>query len=179
MALQKWTHSQRKILFKHPRLTLLEDIVNLPDGTIMPYLRAAPSTKDSVAVIAINEKGEILVQKEYSYPPNEIMWQLPGGGSENNESVVDTARRELREESGYIAKDAKVIGHFFTANRLSDQKQYVVLCTGLSKEKVKPDQGEFIENYWLRKEDIAHKVARGEITNINFLACLQLFEHMT
>lgn len=37
MPLSKWTHSERKVLFEHPRITLTEDTVNLPDGTTMPY----------------------------------------------------------------------------------------------------------------------------------------------
>ena len=178
MAIQKWTNGQRKVLFEHPRMTLLEDIVDLQDGTTMPYLRMAPSTKDSVAVIALNDKGEMLVQREYSYPPNEVMWQLPGGGVEEGEDLVAAATRELSEESGYIAKHAEVTGYFFTANRLTDQKQYVVLCTDLVERKAKADQGEFIETYWLTKAEIDAKVSRGEITNINFLACLHLWEHM-
>lgn len=177
MALQKWIHSQRKILLEHPRMTLFEDTVDLPDGTTMPYLRMAPSTKDAVAVIALNERGEMLVQREYSYPPDEIMWQLPGGGAEEGEELIDAAKRELSEESGFTAKNAEVIGYYYTANRLTDQKQYVVLCTDLMECSAKADQGEFIETYWLTKEDIRSKISKGEITNINFLACLHLWEH--
>lgn len=178
MTLQKWTHSRRKMLLEHPRMTLVEDIVDLPDGTTMPYVRMAPSTKHSVAVIAINNEGKMLVQREYSYPPDEIMWQLPGGGAEKNEDIITAATRELSEESGYTAKNAKVIGYFFTANRLTDQKQYVVVCTDLVERKAKADQGEFIETHWLTKKEIDEKIAKGEITNINFLACLHLYEHI-
>lgn len=177
MPLTKWTYSERKVLFEHPRITLLEDIVNLPDGTTMPYLRAVPSNKNSVAAIAVNDKGQVLVQREYSYPPDEIMWQLPGGGIEADEDIIEAAKRELSEESGYSAKNCKIIGYFFTSNRLWDQKQYVVVCTGLIERNAKADQGEFIESHWLTKAQIGKKVAAGEITNINFLACLQLWEH--
>jgi ADP-ribose pyrophosphatase len=177
MTLKKWTHSKRTILLEHPRMTLMEDIVDLPDGSTMPYIRMAPAKKHSVAVIALNDMGKILVQQEYSYPPDEIMWQLPGGGTEFGEDIIEAAKRELSEESGYTAKTAKVIGYFYTANRLTDQRQYVVVCTDLVKKKAKADQGEFIRNYWLSKANINKKVAKGEITNINFLACLQLWEH--
>ena len=177
MTLKKWNRSKRSILIQHPRITLVEDIVNLPDGSTMPYIRMAPTKKHSVAVIALNNMNEILVQREYSYPPNEIMWQLPGGGVEPDEDILETAKRELSEESGFTAKTAKVIGYFYTANRLTDQRQYVVVCTDLTKKKAQHDQGEFIETHWLTKADIDKKVATGKITNINFLACLHLWEH--
>lgn len=179
MAIEKWTTKQRKVIFEHPRITLLEDVVSLPDGTTMTYLRTVPSTADSVAVIAINEKGELLIQREYSYPPDEIMWQLPGGGMESGEDIVTAAKRELSEESGYSAQHCRIIGAYHTANRLSNQKQHVVVCTGLMERKAQADQGEFIENYWLSKAAIDRKIAKGEVTNMNMLAALNLWEHIT
>jgi 8-oxo-dGTP pyrophosphatase MutT (NUDIX family) len=176
MNLKKWTHGKRTVLLEHPRITLVEDIVDLPDGSTMPYIRMAPTKKHSVAVIALNNDGEMLVQREYSYPPDEIMWQLPGGGAELDEDVIEAAKRELSEESGLTAKTATVIGYFYTANRLTDQRQYVVVCTDLIEKKSEADQGEFIETHWLSMADINEKVAKGEITNINFLACLRLWE---
>jgi ADP-ribose pyrophosphatase len=177
MTIKKWTTKQRKVIFEHPRMTLVEDIVNLPDGTTMPYVRIAPSSTDSVGIIAINEKAELLIQQEYSYPPDEIMWQLPGGGMEPREDIVTAANRELSEESGYSAKHCKVIGAFHTSNRLTNQKQYVVVCTDLKDQNAQADQGEFIENHWLSKAEIDRMITAGEVTNINLLAALNLWEH--
>ncbi|MGO8950342.1 MAG: NUDIX hydrolase [Ktedonobacterales bacterium] len=177
MAIKKWTTKERRVVFEHPRVTLVEDTVNLPNGTTMPYLRIAPSNTDSVGVIAINENGELLILQEYSYPPDEIMWQLPGGGMEPGEDIVTAANRELGEESGYTAKNCKVIGAFHTSNRLTNQKQYVVVCTDLKECKAHADQGEFIENHWLSKAEIDRKITAGEVTNINLLAALNIWEH--
>lgn len=176
MTLKKWTHSKRTVLLEHPRMTLVEDIVNLPDGSTMPYIRTVPAKTHSVAVIALDSAGNMLVQREYSYPPDEIMWQLPGGGAEPGEEIIEAAKRELSEESGFTAKNARILGYFYTSNRLTDQRQYVVVCTDLMAQKAQADQGEYIETHWLTQADIDAKVARGEITNINFLACLQLWK---
>ncbi len=175
MAIRKWKTLQRKILFTHPRITLVEDIVELPNGKTLPYLRTVPTISHSVAIIAINEKGQILLQKEYSYPPHKVMWQLPGGSIEPEEDILKAANRELSEESGYSATRCQIIGDFYTNNRLTDQKQYIVVGTGLVKKNAKKDDYEFIESFWLEEKDILQKVSNKEIDNINMLAALMLW----
>ena len=110
---------------------IVEDTVELPNGQRTQYVREAPHTSCSVAIIAINSQNEILVQREYSYPPDEIMYQLPGGGAGNEEDVIAAANRELSEESGYTARDSRVLGAFYVNNRRSDRMQFVVLCRDL------------------------------------------------
>lgn len=177
MALQKWKTLSSKVVFKHPRMTLTEDEVALPDGQTMTYLRDAPGSLDSVGVIAMDSQGRILLEQEYSYAPDEIMWQLPGGGMEKGESVMDAANRELSEEAGLMAEDFQVLGSFYLNNRRSAQKQHIVLCTGLSDRALPKDKGEFIETSWFTLEEIEDKIRAGEIVNICLLAGLNLYIH--
>lgn len=155
-------------------MKLVEDTVSLPNGKTIEYIREEPSTNFSVAIIAINHKNKILLQKEYSYPPNEVMYQLPGGASEKDEDVIDAANRELSEESGYIGNECRVIGSFYINNRRSDRKQFVVLCKNLVKQKQLEDDEEFIENEWLTQEEIKTLVRDQKIKNVNLLAALSL-----
>lgn len=110
--IKPWKFIARKHIFQHPRLQLAEDTVALPNGKEISYLREAPAKTHSVAIIAINADGHILLQKEYSYPPNTVLWQLPGGAIESGESIIDAARRELAEESGFTANNCTVIGSY-------------------------------------------------------------------
>jgi len=77
MSIKKWQKISSTRIFDHPRLHLLEDTVLLPDGKRTTYVREAPVTQHSVAIIAVDSMGRLLLQKEYSYPPDTIMWQLP------------------------------------------------------------------------------------------------------
>lgn len=126
--IKPWKFIARKHIFQHPRLQLAEDTVALPNGKEISYLREAPAKTHSVAIIAINADGHILLQKEYSYPPNTVLWQLPGGAIESGESIIDAARRELAEESGFTANSCTVIGSYYLNNRRSDRKQFVIVC---------------------------------------------------
>lgn len=177
--IHKWKFISRNSLLDHPRMKIVEDIVELPNGNQTTYIREAPDSKKSVTIIAINKKGQVLLQREYSYPPDEVMYQLPGGGIERDEDVITAANRELSEESGYISKETKLIGSFHTSNRRSDSKQYVVVARNLEGHKLPEDEEEFIENIWLMMDQLKELVRSGEVTNINLLAALQLFESIT
>lgn len=173
---KSWKCIGRKQVFRHPRLQLTEDTIILPSGKEITYLREEPAKTHSVAVIAINADRQILLQKEYSYPPNKTLWQLPGGSIELDEDVIDAAKRELAEESGFTADDCSVIGSYYLNNRRTDRKQFVVACNNLRRKTLPPDDEEFIESVWVDFAKVKHMVATGEIDNVTLLAALQLYD---
>lgn len=175
MEPKKWKFISRKTILKHPRLHLVEDEVALPNGAKVPYLRESPAAQQSVTAIALNAKDEILLQREYSYPPDEVMWQLPGGKIEHGEDITIAANRELSEESGYVARETRILGYYYTNNRRSNQKQYVVLCTDLIAHKEKEDGEEFIVSSWASAAELKQKIRSGEIHNMNLLAAVNLW----
>jgi ADP-ribose pyrophosphatase len=73
-----------RVVLSHPRLTVVEDDILLPDGSASTYLRYA-TTGFAVTVLCRRPDGAFLLQREYSYPPNERLLQLPGGGREDEE----------------------------------------------------------------------------------------------
>lgn len=174
--IHKWKFISRKPLLDHPRLKIVEDVIEMADGTRSTYVRRAPSTDKSIAVIALNDKGELYVEQEYSYPPNEVMYQLPGGAVKTGEKLEVAANRELSEEAGYAAKNIEIIGSFYMDNRRSDVRQYVAVCTDLSERTLPKDAEEFIEGEWMSFARVRELIAAGEITNVSMLAALQFFE---
>lgn len=173
--IKKWKRLDRKEVFKHPRMHLAEDRVLLPSDEEAEYLRHMPASSYSVAVLAVNNEQEILLQREYSYPPDEVLWQLPGGGAQKGEEITVAARRELSEESGFDAHDTVILGYFYVDNRRSDHKQYVVLCTNIFKRSLAGDKEEFIESHWISRKDIGAMIKSNEIKNVNLLAALEMY----
>ena len=80
-----WKKLSSNVLLKNVHLSITEDKVLLPNGSKKTYVRLASGQQKSVIVIAINSDNKVLIQKEYSYPPNKIMWQLPGGSVKRSE----------------------------------------------------------------------------------------------
>jgi len=175
MKAKHWKTVSSSEVLRHPRMHLIEDVVELPDGKTSSYLRHAPTKLHSVAIIAVNEKHEVLLQKEYSYPPDEVMWQLPGGEILEGEGVIEAANRELSEESGFAGSVCEELGFYYTNSRRSDAKQFVVLCTELKPRAGKRDVEEFIETYWLSIAKLREMIAAGKFNHALLLAALNLY----
>ncbi|MDQ3158899.1 MAG: NUDIX hydrolase, partial [bacterium] len=139
---KKWKQIKQTLLLDHPEIGIVEDEVLLPNNKKQKYRYIKPTSTHSVIIIAINDGEKILVQREYSYPPDVVMWQLPGGKANSNESILEAALRELAEESGYSSKSPEVIGKFYVHNRYSNRLQYIVLCEDLFKKKLPSDDDE-------------------------------------
>ena len=74
----KWRRLSSRVVFTHPRIVLAEDEVELPDGKRSLYLRQVYQGKGGVIIICQNG-GKVLIQREYSYPVDDILYQFPGG----------------------------------------------------------------------------------------------------
>lgn len=170
-----WKRLDSKVLLNHPRITVVEDLVELPGGQVTSYVRL-PSSGDAVTVLCLKD-DQILLQREYSYPVGEVLLQFPGGKIERGETPEEAAGRELKEESGFAFSRCKSLGWYYISNRRSDAKMYVVLAKEITPaQKTGGDAEEDIESFWLPVSRLKHMIAVGEITNFSVLAAWALLE---
>jgi ADP-ribose pyrophosphatase len=172
--MQKWKKIRRNVLLEHPRLRIVEDDVALPDGVMTKYIHF--DGQKSAATVLVIKDDAVLMQREYSYPPDKIMLQLPCGAIEEGENPMETAKRELVEESGYTAPKLELIGSYYHDNRRSNAKMYVYLATdAVSCEKIGGDPQEFIESFWMSLAILSKSIADGTIDNLTVLAAWAFF----
>lgn len=169
-----WKRLNSKLLLSHPRLDVYEDEVELPSGKRVDYLRFGEMT-DAVCVIPIRQDGKILVQEEYSYPPDEWLYQFSGGALHEREDLIGGVLRELAEEAGYVG-EAKQIGWFYADNRRKSQKLCVFTVTGLQPAFAEKDPEEEFVDHWLTVDEIDDLIAKGKIVNFSLLAAWALFK---
>lgn len=170
-----WRRVSRRILLKHPRLTVIEDEIELPSGDRASYLLFG-SGDESVTIICVRN-NEVLLQREYSYPPNEVLFQFPGGKVESSESFKDAATRELAEESQLEPEKIKVLGWYYVNNRRSDAKMYVVTASGFKKNQtLDGDSEEHIASLWLPIAEFEKMIRDGKIVNYSVLAAWALYK---
>ena len=81
-----WKKLSSKVIFEHARITLIEDDIELPTGERTKYLKFKGGGR--AATLICKKGNKILIQKEYSYPPNKILFQFPGG-SINKDEVLE------------------------------------------------------------------------------------------
>lgn len=175
MSHKSWKKLSSETLFTHPRIILVEDDVELPDGTQTKYLRHE-NLPDYVTVLAVRD-GKIAFLREYSYPNDEWLWQFPEGGIERGESAEVAAVRELREEAGLMAAAFEPLGKNYGHHRRTTEINYVFLASGVSETKKSggdlEEQG--TELHWFDEAEVLRMMASGEIVQKNALAALALY----
>lgn len=170
-----WKKLSSKTLFVHPRITLVEDSVILPAGQEVTYLTFG-EMPDSACVICLKD-DMVLLQKEYSYPPNEELYQFPGGKVEPNETTAEGALRELAEEAGLKPGAIEKIGWFYVDNRRTDARQHVYVARDCSDTpKVGGDQEEHITSHWVPISRVDAMIKDGSIVNYSLLAAWSIFK---
>ena len=166
---QKWQLQSSRKLVDHPRIKVREDTLLLPDGKTIDYVWQPYSGEGGVVIVCLRD-DEVLLQKEYSYPVDEIIWQLPGGKIEAGETPEEAACRELAEESGITARSMKKLGKFYPDNRKTSAVLHVMLASHFEKYSLPADDGELIESHWLDVSEVTHMIQSGEIKNYAMLA---------
>ncbi len=172
--IQPWKRIETRKLFEHIRFTIVEDTVILPSGKHANWWRFT-NRPDIVTIICMNEQSEILVDYQYNNAPQCIIAEFPGGMMDEGEDEIDTARRELIEETGFYPHNLEKIGSFFTQHRHATIKCHVFFATNLEVKQASPDDEEFIQTKWLNVTAVERYIADGTFENITMLAAWSIF----
>lgn len=170
-----WQTLLSKEIFKHPRITLVENEVVLPSGKETTYLTFADELNSAVIIFRDGE-GKILIQKEYAFPLGKELLQFPGGGVYADEPIEVGANRELMEESKIYANTLVLLGSYLSNYRRSAARVHVFLGTDLEERSLPEDPDEFIENGWYTEAEIDELIRKGEVIQPHLLAPWMLYK---
>jgi 8-oxo-dGDP phosphatase len=145
---------------------LRRDQVRMPGGK--DVIREVVEHFGAVAVVAMNDDGNILMVYQYRHPLGRRLWELPAGLLDvHGEAAHLTAARELQEEAGLQAGDWRVLVDLDSTPGFSDESVRVYLATELS-EVGRPeahDEEADMTLHWYPLAEAARKVLSGEIVN--------------
>jgi ADP-ribose pyrophosphatase len=99
----------------------------------------------AVAIAALTGEGEIIFVRQYRYPIGQVCYEIPAGKLETGEDPLETAQRELEEETGYKAAKWEKLASFFTAPGFSNEVIHLYRAEGLEATGPHPDPDEIIE----------------------------------
>lgn len=171
-----WKILKTNTLFKHPRITLLEDDIELPDGSHTQYLKFL-NKGDGADIIAIREDEKILMVKEYNHAVGKELWQFPGGFIDEGESPEQAAQRELREEGGVSAGHWETLGFHYIYRRRISEISWVHVATQLHEEEQSIELSEQgMTCHWLSENEIESMISSGEITAGDTLAIWAIYK---
>ena len=160
-----WTRRSSRYLFESHWFKLRQDQVTLPSGEPITYTMV--EHPGYAMVVPLLEDGRVLLERVYRYTVQETLLECPSGGLDGpHESPEDGARRELEEETGWIAGELTPLGAFFGSNGISDEHFHLFLATGLREGgTIRREATEQMELEYHPLEEAAAMALRGGITD--------------
>jgi ADP-ribose pyrophosphatase len=144
-------------------LRVKRDEVRLPDGGTA--VREYVEHPGAAMVIAVLDSGELLLERQYRYPLRRDMIELPAGKIDPGEPPLETAKRELQEETGYTASEWRHAATIHLAIGYSDERIEIFVARGLKHEGAKLDDEEFLEVLHVPLTTAIEWVREGKITD--------------
>ncbi|RPI02754.1 MAG: NUDIX hydrolase [Ignavibacteriae bacterium] len=175
MALPKTIKSER---LYHGRIIdlIVEDVEDAP-GRVRK--REIVSHPGGSVIVPLFDNGQVLLVRQYRYPLQKFILEVPAGKLEPNEDPLQAARRELQEETGFTADHYEKLTAMFTTPGFCSEVLHIYLATGLkqSKEGQHLDEGEqslTVEIFPL--STVVEMIERGEIADSKTIAGILLTE---
>lgn len=147
------------------------DDVKLPDGTTIQYTRV---DHPPFVVVVPTFLDKIIMIYNYRYPVNEWCLELPAGHIDERETPQETAFRELKEETGYVARGLRMVGWYYPSSARSDQKSYIFVAKTVEDGVAIRDESELQRVTALSQTRVYQKLFRGEIKHAPSIIALAL-----
>ena len=119
----------------------------------------------AIGIVPVDEEGYTWLVGQYRYTLDQYSWEIPEGGCPEGTDPLETAKRELKEETGMQAEHWEQIIDFHTSNSVTDEYGIAYLATGLSYGEAEPEETEELQVKKVPLQEAIDMVLRGEITD--------------
>ena len=159
-----WTVLNERAIYDNKWIGLTEyDVVN-PGGGKGIYGKVRFKNL-AIGILPIDEKGNTWLVGQYRFTLDAYSWEIPEGGGDPALPPVESARRELLEETGLVAAEWLPLMEMHLSNSVSDERAYIFLARGLEQREAEPEETEQLVVRKLPFEEAYRMVERGEITD--------------
>ena len=159
-----WTILGEKKVYDNKWIGITEyDVIN-PNGGKGIYGKVHFKNL-AIGVVPLDEEGYTYLVGQYRFPLEAYSWEIPEGGGDMEVSPVESAQRELLEETGLVASEWTHILDMHLSNSVSDERAYVFLARGLEQREAMPEETEQLVIRRVHFDEAYQMVERGEITD--------------
>ncbi|MDN3669874.1 NUDIX hydrolase [Echinicola jeungdonensis] len=166
-----WKTKKKRLVYSNPWIALEEHDVVTPGGTDSVYGKVVFKNK-ALAIVPVDENLNTWLVGQFRYTIDEYSWEIPMGGGPLDLDFLDSAKRELKEETGLIANKWSKVMRFHTSNSVTDEEGFIYLAEELTQGETEFEDTEKIEIIKLPLAEAVEKVMKGEITDAISIAGL-------
>ena len=161
-------HSEK--VFTGELLHVFKDEAILPDSST--GRREWIQHPGACAVVPMFGNGDCVLIQQFRYPAQQLFWEVPAGKIDFSEDPISTAKRELKEETGYRAEQWTYIGHFYPAIGYADEIIHIYLAEELTQGAQNTDKDEFLSIYRVSFKEVLNMIDSGEINDAKTISSI-------
>ncbi len=154
-------------------VNLRVDTVEKADRT--ESAREVVEHSDCVAVVVVDDHDKILLVRQFRHAVEKFLLEIPAGGIEPGEEPIDSVRRELQEEIGYLPRRIDKLGGFYAIPGYGTEYLHCFLATDLMPGRLVAEDTDDIELVRVSPDEIPRLIASGEICDAKSIAALLVF----
>jgi ADP-ribose pyrophosphatase len=167
-----------KLAYHGPLFDVYTDYVREPAGETAR--RDVIRHSGSVVILAVDDTRNsadplIVVERQYRHAAGQYMWEIPAGRKEPEEATLPGAKRELLEETGYIAKRWTKMARFYVSPGFLGEWMQVYLAEGLSCGQCAPDEDEYIQHQQIPLSQALEWVENGKIIDAKSIIAILMY----
>ncbi|HEU0189003.1 MAG TPA: NUDIX hydrolase [Gallionella sp.] len=170
----KETRIDTTLMYEGNFIQVRKDNVRLPDGRMST--REYITHPGAVAVLAMLDNGNLVMERQFRYAPQREFIELPAGKIDNNENILLCAQRELLEETGYVASEWIHLTTVWSCIGYADERMEYFIARGLTYQGRNLDDGEFLEVFELSLPEAIEWIRLGKINESKTIVGLFLLE---
>ncbi|MBE0448400.1 MAG: NUDIX hydrolase [Actinobacteria bacterium] len=162
---------ESKLVYKGNIISLYVDKIRSPEGKIME--REVVKHVDAVGIVALNDKGGIVLVSQYRHPINADLLEIPAGLLADSEDPAACAVRELKEETGYAAVRIEKLAEFYTSAGFTDERFFLYFSSDIEEGEPEREPGEEdMQVVIIPLKDAVEMVSRGEVKDAKTLTAI-------
>ncbi len=159
---------ESQCMYKGKVLSIERDKITVPNGSTT--VRETVVRGNAVGIVPIDENGDIIFVRQYRHAAKDMVLEIPAGMIENGEDPVESAKRELEEETGYVCEKPLFVNDVYMSVGVCTEKLYFYIAENLTEGMPNPDPDEFLEIERHSLNDAVEMIFSGKINDVKTMA---------